>query len=100
MHWTRALVYELVENWIKEGILREKTERKAIFREEYQDLRYCIMHRTRSHGTVDCFVIRHMFAQKLEEGKVLPPITEEGRDEGIGNFSLIIIWEQSCNHFK
>ncbi|KAJ1399321.1 Retrotransposon gag domain [Sesbania bispinosa] len=74
----RPQVCQLVEEWLKDGTLRVKMVKPPLKKEQYDNPTYCILHRTNTHTTIDCWTVRRAFERQVRLGKVLLPEGEGG----------------------
>ncbi|KAJ1438986.1 hypothetical protein SESBI_02761 [Sesbania bispinosa] len=73
---SRLQVCHLVEEWVKDGTLRLKVSKAPLTKEQYDSPEYCVLHKTNSHATLDCWTIRRAFHKQVKLGKVLLPEEE------------------------
>ena len=57
----RTQMMEIIVGWFEDEMLRLRTEKEALSEEQLKDPAYCVLHRTRKHNTMDCWVIRKIF---------------------------------------
>ncbi|KAJ1378779.1 hypothetical protein SESBI_47500 [Sesbania bispinosa] len=63
----RLQVCQLVEEWLKDGTLRIKVSKAPLTKEQYDNPEYCVLHKTNSHTTMDCWTVRRAFHKQVEE---------------------------------
>ncbi|KAJ1400915.1 Ribonuclease H-like superfamily [Sesbania bispinosa] len=73
-------MFDLVEEWLKDGTLRVRTTKGPLTREQYDSPEYCILHKANNHNTTDCWTIRKVFHKQVKLGKVLLPEAEQGEE--------------------
>jgi hypothetical protein len=56
-------IIQLVENWLKEGIMRPRIDKPALIVAQQANPPYCLLYRTKGHPTEQCWVIRKVFQQ-------------------------------------
>ncbi|KAJ1382881.1 Aspartic peptidase domain superfamily [Sesbania bispinosa] len=77
----RIQICQLVEDWLKEGTLRMKVVKPPLTKKQYDNPEYCVLHKTNSHSTQDCWTIRRAFHKQVKLGTVL--LLEEHQDEDL-----------------
>ncbi|KAJ1423462.1 Retrotransposon gag domain [Sesbania bispinosa] len=77
---SRPQICQLVEEWLKDGVLRPRSDKSPLTKEQYDDPAYCILHRANSHTMLECWTIRRAFHKQVKAGRVLLPETERGGD--------------------
>ena len=67
----RDQAVQLVEEWLKEGLLRVKDPDKSYSEVDKLDPDFCFLHNTRSHGLRDCYQVKRLFYRQVEEGRTV-----------------------------
>ncbi|RYR10024.1 hypothetical protein Ahy_B05g078478 [Arachis hypogaea] len=78
---SRAQAMVVVNGLFEDETLNPRTDRKPPTPEDSRDPRYCMVHRNKSHGLTDCYVVRTMFHRQVKEGKIL--LNGEKNQEGV-----------------
>ncbi|KAJ1378169.1 hypothetical protein SESBI_48113 [Sesbania bispinosa] len=68
---------QLIEEWLKDGIIQPRVNKPPLPKEQYDDPSFCVLHCTRAHITIDCWMIRCAFQRQVRAGKVLLPEKEK-----------------------
>ncbi|KAJ1426539.1 Retrotransposon gag domain [Sesbania bispinosa] len=50
----RPQICQLVEEWLKDGMLRPRMDKPPLTKDQYDDQAYCILHRANSHTMMEC----------------------------------------------
>ena len=75
----------LVKAWIEDGeVVLRPIERHPTL-EEQRSPKFCLFHRNTSHSTVDYFVLRKIYHQKVRKGEVI----QEAEKNPLPNYEQI-----------
>ncbi|XP_072074400.1 uncharacterized protein [Arachis hypogaea] len=77
----RAQAMIVVNGWFEDGTLNPRTDREPPTPKELRDPKYCMVHRNKSHGLTDYYVMRTIFHRQVKEGKIL--LDGEQNQEGV-----------------
>ncbi|XP_016167871.1 uncharacterized protein LOC107610323 [Arachis ipaensis] len=78
---SRAQAMVVVNRWFEDGTLNPRIDREPPTPENLRDPKYCMVHRNKSHGLTDCYVVRTMFHRQVKEGKIF--LNGEQNQEGV-----------------
>ncbi|KAJ1416318.1 Retrotransposon gag domain [Sesbania bispinosa] len=76
----RPQICQLVEEWLKDGTIRPRSDKPSLTKEQYDDPTYCILHRANSHTMSECWTVRRAFHKQVKSGRVLLPEAEQIND--------------------